>query len=364
MNNKNDHQPAAINLDHFMTHLWNGKRQIFALTLACAAVVTMASFLITPIFRAEVAFLQTGSKQLPVFLKSRTVAGLVLREFPGLTALLAVKTPTPDNDAIALQKCISIRQPSQYDSPATLRVELPDPVLSANVANACMRLVASYVNTPEYDTDKRHVKYLEEQYDQYSTALRKAEEALRSFQEQHGIMLLDSQTAATVGLVAQIEARLIKKEIEFEALQNAPDNPGVQKRANEISALKGCLAELKGEQEGLVFTSGRSEAANRTGLSLGLATAPKLRLEHQRLRREVAVSEQACMRLMEQLGAARVKEEKEGTSFMIIDQAIPPEKPVYPNKPLFGFFGALLGFATAVLKLSLAAQAQRQPVEK
>jgi len=211
------------------------------------------------------------------------------------------------------------------------------------VANTYMTLVASFVNSPEYDLAQRNTRFIKEQFDFYSNALREAEDALRKFQEEHGIILLDSQTAATVGLVAQIEARLVKKEIELQALQNTPENPVARKRANEIAALKDTLAELKGEQENMIFAAGSPDAAGRPGLSPGLNDAPRLRLEHQKLRREVSLAEQTCLHLQSQYTAARIQEEREGVSFMIIDRAIVPEKVSYPSRPLFVLAGALLG---------------------
>ncbi len=197
---------------------------------------------------------------------------------------------------------------------------------------------------------QRNTRFIQGQYDFFAAGLRKAEDALRSFQEQHGIILLDSQTAATVGLVAQIEARLIKKEIELQALQSSPENPVARKRENEIAALKDTLNELKGEQEGLIIAGGNA-GDSRTGINQGLAEAPRLRLEHRRLSREVTLAEQTCMYLQSQLTSAKIQQEKEGVSFMIIDAAIVPDKPSHPKHWLFALLGALAGLLLATLKI-------------
>jgi hypothetical protein len=347
-NNQAGERLLKIDIDRLLLKLWQDRRLIATCVLCLAFLALVGSFLVTPLFTAEITFLPVGSKQLAVFIKSRAAAKLVLNEIPEVKGLLKVKNPTLANLAIELSKAVSIRRPDRSEQPFALLVELPDAAISANVANAYMNLVASFVNSPEYDLAKRNTMFIKEQYDFYTATLRSAEDALRKFQEEHGIILLDSQTAATVGLVAQIEARLVKKEIELQAMQNIPENPVTQKRANEVAALKDTLNELKGEQESMLFSTGTLEGSGRPGMTPGLTEAPRLRLEHQKLRREVAIAEQTCLHLQNQLTTARIQEEKEGISFMVIDRAIVPEKTSYPNHAIFTLFGGLLGLFTGI----------------
>jgi hypothetical protein len=352
--NRTDNSSGLIrlDLDQLLLDIWHQRRRLLFSAIVWAVIAVVLSLFFNPLFQAEITFLPVGSKQLAVFLKSRAAAKLVLAELPAVRDYLKVSRPTQANYAIELSRSISIRKPSREDQPYSLAVELANATMAAEVANAYMNLVASFVNNPEYDLAQRNTRFIKEQYDLYAASLGRSEDELRSFQEKHGVILLDSQTAATVGLVAQIEARLVKKEIELQALQTTPENPVLKKRANEIAALKDTLNELKGEQEGLIFTSGNMGAGMRPGLQPGLSEAPRLRLEHQRLRREVALAEQTCMHLQSQLTAARIQEEKEGISFMVIDRAIVPDKPSYPNRPLFAVVGAFLGMlfvASAIL---------------
>ncbi|NLF95544.1 MAG: hypothetical protein GX569_02335 [Candidatus Riflebacteria bacterium] len=340
-----------INLDVLLWQIISHRALLAKYAVISGILAIFVSFLFTNLYTAEVAFLPVGSKPLGVFLKSRSTAMLVLEALPEVKSLLNPKKPTLENYANELGQCLSIKHSTHRDDPFRLRIELSNATMAANVANTYMNLVASFVNSPEFDMAQRNTRFIKEQYDFYAASLSKAEDALRSFQEKHGIILLDSQTAATVGLVAQIEARLLKKEIELQALQSSPENPMTKKRANEISALKDTLNELKGEQEGLIIAGSSSIGDSRTGLNQGLAEAPRLRMEHQRLRREVALAEQTCMHLQSQLTSARIQEEKEGVSFMIIDAAIAPDKPSHPRRLVFALLGALLGILLAIIKV-------------
>lgn len=361
MNSENEKTSGGrllrLDLDMLLLHLWQMRRRLYVFMAVGAVLALIGSFFVTPLYTAGVTFLPVGSKQLSVFLKSRAAAKLVLNELPEVKNLLQVKNPTLPNYAIELSKAVNISLPIRSEQPFTFEVELANATMAAQVANTYMTLVASFVNSPEYDLAQRNTRFIKDQFDYYSNNLREAEDALRKFQEEHGIILLDSQTAATVGLVAQIEARLVKKEIELQALQNTPENPVARKRANEIAALKDTLAELKGEQENMIFASGNPDAAGRPGLLPGLNDAPRLRLEHQKLRREVSLAEQTCLHLQSQYTAARIQEEREGVSFMTIDRAIVPEKASYPCRPLFLLAGAMLG-----LLLGLAAVVRTGPV--
>ncbi|PKL38694.1 MAG: hypothetical protein CVV41_22195 [Candidatus Riflebacteria bacterium HGW-Riflebacteria-1] len=352
-NNQTGERLLKIDLDQLLLKLWQDRRMLAAWVLALMILAIGGSFLATPLFTAEITFLPIGSKQLSVFIKSRATAKLVLKEIPEVTRLLKAENPTLANMAIELSKAVNIRKPQHSDEPYALLVELPNASMAADVANVYMKLVASFVNSPEYDLAKRNTLFIKEQYDLFAATLRSNEDALRKFQEVNGIILLDSQTAATVGLVAQIEARLVKKEIELQALQNLSENPATQKRANEIAALKDTLNELKGEQENMLFSSGTIEGSGRPGMTPGLTDAPRLRLEHQKLRREVAIAEQTCLHLQNQLTAARIQEEREGISFMVIDRAIVPEKTSYPNRLAFALFGGILGLLLGIFRSAL-----------
>lgn len=339
-----------IDLDRLLLCIWQQRRPLIGFSLALALLAVFCSFFVTPAFTSEVAFLPVGSKQLGAFIKSRSTAMLVLESLPEVNKLLDPRIPSAENYAIELSKRITIRRSPHQDMPSRLLVELANATMAAEVANSYMTLVASFVNSPEFDMAQRNTRFIKKQYDFYAAALRTAEDSLRSFQEKHGIILLDSQTAATVGLVAQIEARLVKKEIELQVLQSSPENPVLKKRANEVAALKDTLNELKGEQEGLIITGG-SGGDSRGGFNQGLAEAPRLRLEHQRLRREVSLAEQTCMHLQSQLTSALIQEEKEGVSFMIIDHAIVSDRPSYPKRLLFALFGGFLGFLLALMRI-------------
>lgn len=342
---KNDARLIKLDLDQLLIGLWQGRKQIAVVTMATALLALVASFFITPLFTAEVTFLPVGSKQLSVFLKSRSTAGLVLARLPEVKQYLNPRIPEESQYAIELSRKLTIKSPVREDQPYSLRVELANASMAAEVANTYLKMVAEHLNSAEYDMARRNTEIVRKQYEFYAARLREAESALRSFQEKHGIIFLDSQTAATVGLVAQIEARIIKKEIELQALQESLESPIVRKRTNEIAALKDTLNELKGEQEGLVFTTGIPEQGGRSSFISG---APQLRLDHQKLRREVSLAEQVCMTLQTQLTAAKIQEEKEAIAFVIVDRAIVPVKTSHPVRGLFLLFGAALGLLVAL----------------
>lgn len=345
--NSGENRLIKIDLDLLIMDLWQKRLPVFGITMLLALMALAGSFFVTPLFTAEVSFLPVGSKQLSVFLKSRSTATLVLARLPELKNYLRISYPDNNQYAIELSRRLTIKPPAREDQPYILRVELANASMAADVANTYLELVAKHLNSAEYDMARRNTGIIREQYEFFATALREAEASLRSFQEKHGIIFLDSQTAATVGLVAQIEARIVKKQIELEALQESLESPILRKRTNEIAALKDTLNELKGEQEGLIFTTGLPETGGRSAV---LSGAPQLRIEHQKLRRDVNLAEQACLTLQAQLTAAKIQEEKEAIAFVVVDPAIVPVKPSHPNRGMFFLFGAMLGLLLAVSK--------------
>lgn len=333
-----------IDLDAVLLFLWQKRAAIALSTFLPAVIAVAASFFVTPLFTAEATFLPTGNRQLPVFFKSRTVAARVLELLPEVKTLLNSADRDAAEQAVELSKAVRIVAPSRKEHPFALCVELANATMAAEVANTYLTLVASYVRDPEYDLSSRKTIFIRDQLNINLELLRNAENALRSFQEAHGIILLDSQTAATVGMVAQIEARLVKKEIELQALQSTPDNPVAIKRANEVNALKDTLKELKGEQESFIFTAGNLANGDEIGIMPGLADAARLRINQKKLQRDVDIAEQTFLYLQNQLNEAKIQEEKDSRALMTIDPAITPKKHSYPNRPLFALFGGLLGF--------------------
>ena len=200
-NNQTGERLLKIDLDQFLLKLWQDRQILAYWVLALMILAIAGSFLATPLFTAEITFLPIGSKQLAVFIKSRATAKLVLKEIPEVKSLLKPDNPTLANMAIELSKAVNIRKPEKSDEPYALLVELPNASMAADVANVYMTLVASFVNSPEYDLAKRNTLFIKEQYDLFAATLRSSEDALRKFQEVHGIILLDSQTAATVGMM-------------------------------------------------------------------------------------------------------------------------------------------------------------------
>jgi len=119
----------------------------------------------------------------------------------------------------------------------------------------------------------------------------------------------------------------------------------VRQIEDRIAALSERVANLETGADRLV---GRLNAPDMTAAAAdfmagGLASAPQLLLDYYRLRREVEITQKVFELLMQQQALARVEEQREGTSFTIVDPAVIPWEKAKPRRKLFALAGAFIG---------------------
>ncbi|MBN2170326.1 MAG: hypothetical protein JW819_03265 [Candidatus Krumholzibacteriota bacterium] len=170
-----------------------------------------------------------------------------------------------------------------------------------------------------------------------------AREALRAFAARHGVVYLPSELESQLALVAELNKRLVLKELERAALAQdaAPASPARRRVDAEIAVLRGKLREMEtgGEESDLHFPA--------------LDSLPALTLEYFRLQRELTVQQGIGELLLQQVEQARLQETSDVPMVRILDPPRRPILPAWPRKKLIVIAAALAGFVLACL-LALA----------
>lgn len=202
-----------------------------------------------------------------------------------------------------------------------------DPKISADIANYLVTLVDSMNIEFNIQRAKNNRLFIEKRYFQNVNDLKRAEDSLYKFQKQYGIVAVPEQLEVTVKAAAEIEALLMKKEMEsFFVLQgygeNSPQYQGIQA---EMNMLKKKVQELKNSPN-------LSASSN---ILFSFKDMPNIAIQYLRTYREVEIQQSILEIVMPMYEQAKVEEQKSIPTIMLIDKAVPPQLKDSPRRSVF-----------------------------
>lgn len=176
-----------------------------------------------------------------------------------------------------------------------------------------------------------------------------AEKALETVQEKTGIVQLTSQGSALLGSAVRLQAEIVAKQVQLQALQTyaTGQNSQVVELESQIAGLKKQLAKLGG-----------SGSVGAAGLVLSRGQLPQAGLEYLRRLREAKYQEVLFTILSRQVELARLDAAKRGGLIQVVDPAIVPDHHSSPRRALIVILslvvGLILGLTAALVWESLA----------
>jgi tyrosine-protein kinase Etk/Wzc len=298
----------------------------------------------------SVASLASGSLGLKnpndlqvAMLKSRTVEDAMLDRFH----LMVLYNKKRRSDARKkFENFVDIDSGSK-DGLIRISVTDRDPQRAAEMANGYVeefkRLSATLAVT---EASQRRL-FFERQLSQAKDNLANAEEDLKKTGQKTGLMQLDSQTRATIGLLADLRGQIAAKEVEISGMRSfaTGENPELQMAEQQLAGLRAQ------EQKMGAASEGASNALIPKG-NMQEAT-----VEYVRKLRDVKYYETIFDLLARQYEVAKVDEAKQGAVVQVVDRAIVPDKKSSPQRTLIvlgaGVFGLLLGAVWAFAREGL-----------
>jgi uncharacterized protein involved in exopolysaccharide biosynthesis len=234
----------------------------------------------------------------------------------------------------------------------TVTVRWWDPATAAAIADAYAEELQAFIDAGAFSIAKKNLVFLRGRLAQNRKDLDAAEEALRGFQEKHKIVALDVQTEQTMQAIADLQAKIISKNVEIGMLERfaTPSNPRLALLRSEVDELGKQTQQLS-----LGYGAGGAppHGAPKPGdLLVGVENAPSLALALVRLKREALVQEKVFAFLNQQVQLAQIEEHSSEISFQVVDRAVPPAEPYRP-KPLLNVAVAVLVAAFAFVILVL-----------
>ncbi len=230
------------------------------------------------------------------------------------------------------------------DGLITISVNDEDRQKAAAMANAFVEELAALLRRVSEEEAASRLAFLDRKMQEASVNLTKAEERLRQFSEQSGVLQIDAQTKGTLQYIATLRAAIDAKEVEMQVVRQfaMPSNYYVIRLETELNALKDKMREAETREA----ASPLSEPFIATG------RVPALGLEYLRLLREAKFQDAVYRVYLRLAEMARVDQAREPVVLQVIDHAKPPERKSFPQRLIITvivFLVTLMGMTLSVL---------------
>jgi len=268
-------------------------------------------------------------------LRSRTVEDAMLDRFH-LVELFDVKQRS--DARTKLEKVVDIDNGAK-DGLIRISVTDRNPQRAAEMANGYVeefkRLSANLAVT---EASQRRL-FFEQQLVQAKDNLAKAEEDLKKTGQKTGLIQLDSQTRATIELVAELRGEIAAKEVQINAMRSfaTGENPELQMAEQQLAGLRSQAEKMGAASE---------DASNALIPKGGMQEAG---VEYIRKLRDVKYFETIFDLLARQYEIAKVDEARQGATVQVVDRAIVPDRRSSPKRTLIVLGAAVLGLFFGVV---------------
>jgi uncharacterized protein involved in exopolysaccharide biosynthesis len=208
------------------------------------------------------------------------------------------------------------------DALITIDVEDRSRTRAADMANAMVTELDRY-NVERRNTQARRTRiFLERRITETDSLSKRAEIALRAYQEEHHVVVPVESGANIAGPLADLMARKVALEVQ-------------------LSVLRSYLRE---DNERVIQTRTELDELNRR-----LGQAPQLEGELARLIRDVRLHQQTYLLLTGQLEEARMREAMDTPTVTVLDDAVPVKKRIRPLRAIWALAALALSVVATVV---------------
>lgn len=346
-------------------------RRFILWSLVVSALISLlVAFLITPKFRSAASVLP--AEKVDMFGSAEGISSLVKTFSPskGLAALagsneldryLAIlKSAHVLADVIAHFDLVHVYGITSYpiekttkellsnvdfsaepEGNLTITVYDTDPGRAAEMANFFVDELNRINGELQVQNAKANRIFIENRYQKNLTDLTVDEDSLKAFQKHYGVMAMPDQVEASIKAGAELAAELALKEVQLgvEERTQSPDHPTVIARKIEIEELKRKISEMN---------SGGSTRPGEMKLIIPFRSIPDLGAEYLRRYREVETQYKILQFITPLLEQAKVEEQRQTPSVLILDRAFPAERKSTPKRLLIVLGGLFIGLLTSI----------------
>ncbi len=299
-----------------------------------------------PLGLAGLVGLPIPSERLLTLLESRRLLGLAVDRHELVRVYAA-----PHRDAAVEWLSEALESELGDDGSLVLRATAATPELAADLANTLAALLDSLNREYRQRQASSLRGFLEGRVRSTREELGADASRLRDFQDAHGVVDIEAQTAAAVDVAKGLAFELSLKQVELGVLsrQVAPDHADRQALAMRVEELDRQLRALVGDLSRRM--GGGAPGASGRPLGPPLKELPGLMQDYAALTLQVKMREEVLLFLGAQLEEAKVREARDTPTLQVLDPATPPRARSAPRRALLT---AAAGGSAAVLLVLLA----------
>ncbi len=263
----------------------------------------------------------TSEDVLLGILNSRTALTEVINKF-NLISYYEIKDNNIDKALKAFRSDLSA-EPNEFGM-IEFSVINKDAKLSAVIANYLVKLVDSSNIKINSENAKNNRIFVEKRYLQNVTDLKNAENELYKFQKKYGIVAVPEQLEVTVKAAAELEAEVLKKEMESYFTKQIYGENSIQFQGleAELKLLRNKVQELKSSQN----------LSSSSNILYPFKEMPDIAIEYLRAFREVEIQQAILEIVMPMYEQAKVEEQKSVPTIITVDKAVPPQLKYSPKR--------------------------------
>jgi len=265
-------------------------------------------------------------------LKSGSVLVAVIQKFD-LVNVYGITSYPGERTAKELMSNVEFTVESEGN--LTVTVYDRDPQRAADMANFFVEMLNKTNTELMVQNARGNRSFIENRYRKNLEDLRAAEDSLKSFQKKFGVIALPEQTEASIKGAAEIVGQLALKDVQLGVLRRSlsADNASVQGVQIEIDELRKKLGELN---------TGTGVGANDPRVFVPFKMIPDLGAEYVRRLRNVEIQYKILQFITPLYEQAKVEENRQTPSVLILDKAAPAERKTKPKVSLYALLALVI----------------------
>ena len=270
-------------------------------------------------------------------LNSRTVIDSVIDKFDLIKVYKITNYPM-----MYAEKNLRANTDFEIDENGAINISVLDKSASraAAMANYFVDLLNEiYVRVSVEEAHNNRI-FIQQQYEKNLSDLRNAEDTLEAFQERYKVYDVPQQAKAAIAAGADLEAQKIAAEVQLNVLEHqfGADAPEVKLKSLQVQEIQKKLNEMQ--------TGTGGDFGNTGNFFPAFEKVPELGIAYLRFYRNYEIQTKLLEFTLPMFEQAKIEEQKNTPAVIVLDRALPPEKPTVPKRLFIEII-----FAFAVLSL-------------
>ena len=292
-------------------------------------------------------------------LDSRPVADAIIQQF-GLRGVYRAKDMTAARIKLAAHTIVA----SEKSTFISVSVIDHDRQRAAGMANAYTEQLRILTKTLALTEASHRRMFYEDQLKHANEDVVAAQLAFRQIEQTKGLVQLDAQAKAMIGLLSALHAQVSAKQVELQALRSysTEQNPEVQLTERQLASLQEEVSGLEQHDRHEQHDQRVQQPLQPSGpAGLGMQDVAGAGLDYLRAEHELQYRQVLFDLLLKQYDVARLDEAKDAAVVQVVEAAIAPDRRSSPGRLFITLISTLLGIAGACAYLFLADFSQKNP---